>query len=200
MLQWKIPHAATKTWHSQINTFLFFNKKISLPSTYKYPPGTLHWSHTHFQSALQTVARMFFLKMQIWSSLSPVYKPPVTSTAIFPSPTLHFLALAAHKTSLRSVSVRSALSHWPSLSALSFPALFQTHGFPHTALSAQDALPRLFHPTSTIPLDLLNFCSFFKVQLNPDCPRLQQVPWVMLSCYSMATLWQGRYFGGTYPM
>ena len=150
MLQWKIPHAATKTWHSQINTFLFFNKKISLPSTYKYPPGTLHWSHTHFQSALQTVARMFFLKMQIWSSLSPVYKPPVTSTAIFPSPTLHFLALAAHKTSLRSVSVRSLLCH---TGLLWVPWAFQ-HSSRHMAFRTLLSLPRTPCPVSFTPLPL----------------------------------------------
>ena len=52
MLQSKIPHAATKTWHSQINTFFFFFTKRSfcpqLTNTLLVPST----DHTHTSNLL----------------------------------------------------------------------------------------------------------------------------------------------------
>ena len=121
--------------------------------------------------------------MQIWSSHYPIYNPLVTSYCNSPIP--HFLALASLTPALTHVSpslcslcsIILASSECLELAgALHDTWLFTRYSLcPECPAQSSSHLHHTSWPT--------NSCSFFKVQLNPDCPRLQQVPWMMLSCY-----------------
>lgn len=106
--------------------------------------------------------------------VTPVYKPPVTSTAIFPSPTLHFLAVLHTRPNsgqspvcARSAPVTLAFFECLELSGalprhLAFPFLLLS--LPRTPCPVSSS-PHFHHPSW--PTELL---FILPSSAQPDCP------------------------------
>lgn len=87
---------------------------------------------------------------------------------------------------LGSFPVCPLSSDWPSLSAPNLPGLVLLPSFPRAAFCPEGLL--ILCPTSTIPLGLLNSCSFLKFQFNSEFSD-SKCPWWCCQVFLTLPFW-----------